>query len=174
MMSAIDFQRPDALTMRRTMGHFLTGVAVVTTRTGEESHGMTINSLTSISLEPPIVMIALNFNTRTGDAVEASRQFAISVLGAKQEAIARRFAVRGGERFEGGEFEYTTSGIPVVCGALAQLECSVIEKRVVGDHDVFFGEVTSCKDRDGEGLAFNAGKFGSFNDFGHDELPWMF
>jgi flavin reductase (DIM6/NTAB) family NADH-FMN oxidoreductase RutF len=168
------FAEPDELVMRRTMGRFLTGVAVITTKSGEELHGMTINSLTSISLKPPILMISLNFGTRTGEALLESGKFAISILGAKQESIARRFAVRGGERFDGGEFDLTDNGIPVIRGALSQADCTVVNQYDIGDHQVFFGQVTSCRDRDGEGLAFNAGKFGSFKDFGHDELPWLF
>jgi flavin reductase (DIM6/NTAB) family NADH-FMN oxidoreductase RutF len=156
------------------MGRFLTGVAVVTTKSGDEVHGMTINSLTSISLEPPILMVSLNFGARTTDAILESGRFAISILGAKQEAIARRFATRGGEHFEGGEFDYTASGMPVVKDALSQADCKVVNQYEIGDHQVFFGEVTTCRDRNGSGLAFNAGKFGSFNDFGHAELPWMF
>ncbi|MCU1520636.1 MAG: hpaC [Arthrobacter sp.] len=174
MTQPVTFAEPDELVMRRTMGRFLTGVAVITTKTGEELHGMTINSLTSISLKPPILMISLNFGTRTGEALLESGKFAISILGAKQESIARRFAVRGGERFDGGEFDLTDNGIPVIKGALSQADCTVVNQYDIGDHQVFFGQVTSCRDRDGEGLAFNAGKFGSFKDFGHDELPWMF
>ena len=74
------FTEPDEMMMRRTMGRFLTGVAVVTTEHEGEQHGMTINSLTSISLKPPILMVSLNFNTRTGDALLASGRFAISIL----------------------------------------------------------------------------------------------
>jgi flavin reductase (DIM6/NTAB) family NADH-FMN oxidoreductase RutF len=174
MIQPATFAEPDELVMRRTMGRFLTGVAVITTKSGEELHGMTINSLTSISLKPPILMISLNFGTRTGEALLESGKFAISILGAKQESIARRFAVRGGERFDGGEFDLTDNGIPVIKGALSQADCTVVSQYDIGDHQVFFGQVTRCRDRDGEGLAFNAGKFGSFKDFGHDELPWMF
>lgn len=174
MNRSLKFAEPDELVMRRTMGRFLTGVAVITTKSGDELHGMTINSLTSISLKPPILMISLNFGTRTGDALFESGKFAISILGAKQESIARRFAVRGGERFEGGEFDLTDNGLPVVRGALSQADCDVVHQYDIGDHQVFFGQVTTCRDRDGEGLAFNAGKFGSFKDFGHEELPWIF
>lgn len=175
MATTLKFAAPDGLAMRRTMGHFLTGVAVVTTAHEGEAHGMTINSLTSISLDPPILMISLNFNTRTGDALAQSGRFAISILGAKQESIARRFAARGGDRFgPDGEFEYTESGLPVIAGALSQADCEVVADYTIGDHQVYFGRVTSCRDREGEGLAFNAGKFGAFADFGHSEVPWRF
>lgn len=166
---------PTGLDMRNTMGRYLTGVAVVTAVDAAGAHhGSTISSLQSISLEPPILMLALNFGTRTGAALQEGGRFAISILGAKQEAIARRFAVRGGERFADGEFEGTPGGMPVVEGALAQAECVLHEHHVIGDHDVFFGRVTASRDRLGGPLAFLGGRFGDFRDFGHEELPWWF
>lgn len=165
-------QDPEPLTMRGSIGRFLTGVAVVTADDGREPAGMTINSLTSISLDPPIVMISLNFGTRTGDAIEDSDRYAVSILSSKQEAVARQFASRGGARFEAGTFDTAPSGLPAVQDALAQLDCRVVEKHTIGDHRVFFGRVEHCRDRDGSGLAFNAGKFGSFKDFGHEPVPW--
>lgn len=168
------FAVPEPLDMRRCMGHFLTGVAVVTTAADGEAHGMTISSLTSISLDPPVLMVSLNHGTRTSDALAASGSFAVSILGAKQEAVARRFAVRGGERFEGGSFDLTDGGLPVVQGALFQGECTVVQSHTVGDHQVYFGQVINCRDRDGEGLAFMGGRFGSFHDFQHDAMPWYF
>lgn len=173
-MSEIPHGVPDPLTMRRTMGRFLTGVAVITTEHADEQHGMTINSLTSISLDPPILMVSLNFHTRTGDAVLASGRFAISILAHKQEAVARQFATRGGARFEEGEFDETNGGLKVIRGALSQIECDVVHQYDIGDHQVFFGQVVGCRDREGTGLAFNAGKFGAFTDFHHDAVPWWF
>ncbi|WP_313811920.1 flavin reductase family protein [Glutamicibacter sp.] len=168
------FAVPDPLGMRQAMGRFLTGVAVVTTEHKGEGSGMTINSLTSISLEPPILMVSLNFNTRTGDAIRDGGRFAISILGSKQEAVARQFATRGGARFEAGSFDVTPGGLPVISEALSQLECKVVHQYDIGDHQVFFGQVTASRDRDGSGLAFNAGKFGSFEDFHHERAPWLF
>jgi flavin reductase (DIM6/NTAB) family NADH-FMN oxidoreductase RutF len=174
MALAAAFTQPDGLAMRRTMGRFLTGVAVVTTAHDGEASGLTINSLSSISLDPPILMISLNYNTRTGDAVLSSGKFAISILGVKQEAVARQFAVRGGARFEAGTFDTTPGGLPVIADALSQVECEVAHQYDIGDHQVFFGKVVACRDRDGDGLAFNAGKFGSFADFHHEQGPWLF
>lgn len=166
VLNTLNFAEPDALHMRRTMETFITGVAVVTTKAGGELHGMTINSLTSISLEPPILMISLNFNTRTGNALLHSGKFAISILGKNQESIARCFAARGAEHFVGGKFDFTDTGVPVVKDALAQAECTVVQQYDIGDHQVFFGQVTGCREREGQGLAFRAGKFGSFRHFG--------
>jgi flavin reductase (DIM6/NTAB) family NADH-FMN oxidoreductase RutF len=168
------FIEPDSSAMRRTMGRFLTGVAVVTADQGDEHVGMTISSLTSISLDPPILMISLNLDTRTGNAVIAAEKFAISILGVKQEGAARQFAVRGGARFEAGDFEETDGGLPVISGALAQAECKLVNQYTIGDHQVFFGQVVSSRYRDGDALAFYSGKFGSFHDFHHEAVPWMF
>lgn len=166
---------PDASVMRRTMGRFLTGVAVVTAVDADGApHGMTISSLQAISQDPPILMVALNFDTRTGAALASSDRFAVSILGSRQAAIAARFATRGGERFDGGEFETTPSGLPVVHGALAQAECVMHEHVVVGDHDVTFGRVVACRNRPGTPLAFYSGRFGDFVDAERDEVPWTF
>ncbi len=165
-------ENPEPLTMRRCIGRFLTGVAVVTAASEEEQVGMTINSLTSISLDPPILMISLNFGTRTGEAIESTDSFGISILRTKQETVARQFAAAGGARFEAGNFDELPSGLPAVGDAYAQFDCSVVEKLTVGDHRVFFGQVMHCRDQDGSGLSFNAGRFGEFKDFGHDPIPW--
>lgn len=174
MSLAAEFSTPDGLSMRNAMGHFLTGVAIVTTEHQGETSGMTINSLTSISLDPPILMISLNFDTRTGDGVLGSGKFAISILGVKQESVARQFASRGGERFTEGNFDTTPGGLPVIAEALAQLECDVVHQSIIGDHQVFFGQVSKARDRAGDGLAFNAGKFGKYLDLNHDAVPWIF
>lgn len=163
---------PEPRTMRRCVGRFLTGVAVVTANSDDEQVGMTINSLTSISLEPPIIMISLNFGTRTTDAIESRDAFAISILRTKQETVARQFATAGGARFDVGNFDTMPSGIPVVGEALAQIDCTVTQKLTVGDHRLFFGQVMHCRDQDGSGLSFNGGQFGEFRSFGHDPIPW--
>ncbi|MFE4543002.1 flavin reductase family protein [Arthrobacter sp. NPDC056727] len=80
----------------------------------------------------------------------------------------------GGNSAEDGEFESTEGGLSVIAGALSQAECRVVRQYDVGGHQVFFGQVVACRDRDGEGLAFNAGKFGSFRDLHHDAMPWTF
>lgn len=169
-----EFVTPDGMAMRQTMGHFLTGVAIITTEHESERSGMTISSLTSISLEPPILMISLNFDTRTLEGVIGSGRFAASILGVKQESVARQFASRGGERFADGSFDETPGGLPVITGSLAQLECEVVNDYIIGDHHVVFGQVVHSRDRKGSELVFNAGKFGSFNDFNHDAVPWIF
>lgn len=161
--------------MRRSMGRFITGVAVVSTGTSEDTWcGMTISSLTSISLDPAILMISLTHGSRTTDMVAAAGRFTVSILSARQEAVARHFATRGGARYENIDYEVGVYGLPMIKDAVVQAECRVHSSPHVGDHRVFFGEVENLRHRDGTGLVFNSGRFGDFHDFGHDEIPWWF
>jgi flavin reductase (DIM6/NTAB) family NADH-FMN oxidoreductase RutF len=161
--------------MRSSMGRFVTGVAVVSTGTSTETWcGMTISSLTSISLEPPILMISLTHGSRTTATVTDAQRFTVSILSARQEAVARHFATRGGARYENIEYDLGDYGLPMIKDALVQAECRVHSCPDIGDHRVFFGEVQNLRHRDGTGLIFNAGRFGDFHDFGHDQIPWWF
>lgn len=165
----------DPLTMRRTMGRFATGVAVVTTLddTGAP-HGMTVNSLTSVSLDPPMLLVCFNHGARTATAIATTGRFAVSILAARQEPIARRFATRAADHFEGLPLTYGTHQVPVVPDALAHLECTVDRSLESGDHTVVFGLVHCACDRDGQPLAFLGGRFGDYTDRGHDPMPWFF
>lgn len=169
------FHAPTPTDMRRSMGRFTTGVAVVSADDGTDGpSGMTISSLTSISLEPAILLVSLTHGSRTTEALEAAGTFAVSILGSRQEALARRFATRGGARFEELPCDRSRSGLPLIKDALVQLECQVHSAHDIGDHRVFYGEVTDMRWRDGTGLVFYSGRFGNFHDFGHDEVPWHF
>lgn len=165
----------DPLTMRRTMGRFATGVAVVTTldATGTP-HGMTINSLTSVSLDPPMLLVSFNHGARTAAAITTSGRFAVSILSARQEPLARRFATRAADHFAGLPLTYGPHQVPVVPDALAHLDCTVERSLEAGDHTVVFGLVHRTCDRDGQPLAFLGGGFGDYTDRGHDPMPWFF
>lgn len=161
--------------MRRSMGRFVTGVAVVSTGTSPDDWcGMTISSLTSISLDPAILMISLTEGSRTTDMVGAAGRFTVSILSSRQEAVARHFATRGGARYESIEYDVGEFGLPMIKDSLVQAECVVDSAPVVGDHTVFFGQVENLRFREGSGLVFSSGRFGDFHDFGHDEMPWLF
>ncbi len=169
------FRTSNPTDMRRSMGRFTTGVAIVTSGNEDDVCGMTISSLTSISLDPPILMVSLTEGGRTTDMVSATGRFAISILSCRQEAIARHFATRGGARFR--DFivcEYGEYKMPMIKDALVQAECHVHSAHDIGDHRVFFGEVENLRFRDGNGLVFYSGRFGDFRDFGHDEMPWFY
>ncbi|MEU5848360.1 flavin reductase family protein [Saccharopolyspora shandongensis] len=173
-MSLPAFQAANAVDMRTSMGRFTTGVAIVTSGSGDQACGMTISSLTSICLDPAILLISLTEGSRTTDMVTGTGRFAVSILGARQEAIARRFATRGGARFEGLDCEHGEFGLPMIKDALVQAECDVHSAHDVGDHQVVYGLVRNLRCREGAGLAFYSGRFGDFHDFGHEEMPWIF
>lgn len=161
--------------MRRTMGRFATGVAVITTLDLDGTpHGMTVNSLTSVSLDPPLILVCFGRGARTADAVSRSGRFAASVLASRQEPIARRFASKGDNHFEGLRLNFGDHQVPVVPEALAHIECTVNLAFDAGDHLVVIGEVQRACHQEGRPLAFLDGRFGDYTDRGHDPLPWYF
>ncbi|MGH8995719.1 MAG: flavin reductase family protein [Acidimicrobiales bacterium] len=165
----------DTTGMREAMGRFATGVSVVTALAeGGAPHGMTVNSLTSVSLDPPLILVSLMPAARTTAAVTASGRFAVSVLAARQETIARRFATPGDDHFVGLPLTYGDHRVPVVPDALAHVECTVNDAFDAGDHVIVLGAVERLCFRDGEPLAFFGGHFGDYRDRGHDPMPWFF
>lgn len=173
-MTSSTFDTPNPLSMRQSMATLTSGVCVVSAHSHDGSAcGMTINSMTSVSLDPAVLLVSLTLSARTTTAIRDTGKFAVSVLNSDQEDIALRFAARSGARFEGIHYEAGASGLPVIAGALAQLDCRVRSHHVVADHRVFFGDVTGLRWRKGPGLAFAAGRFGSFRSHS-DDVHWLF
>jgi flavin reductase (DIM6/NTAB) family NADH-FMN oxidoreductase RutF len=164
----------DPLVMRRTMGRFATGVAVITTEHDGVPHGMTVNSLTSVSLEPPLLLVCFNKGARSADAVVDAGRFAVNILSSRQQAIALRFAQRGEDHFAGLDLEYDGHRVPVVPRALAHLDCDVDRILDAGDHTVVLGAVTDVCTRDGDPLGFYGGRFGDVVPYGHEPEHWFF
>jgi flavin reductase (DIM6/NTAB) family NADH-FMN oxidoreductase RutF len=154
--------------LRDAVGHFATGVTVVTAR---DEHGTgvgaTVNSMTSVSLDPPLVLICLQKTSRTLAALMASRNFAINVLKHDQETLARRFAApETSTMMEGAAEPLTDSGPPRLRDALATLECAVHDLADGGDHRIVVGRVTAVEHRDHhiEPLLFYRGRFTLITD----------
>ncbi|GAA3664369.1 hypothetical protein GCM10022237_25580 [Nocardioides ginsengisoli] len=164
----------DPMAMRQAMGRFATGVAVITTEHDGIPHGMTVNSLTSVSLDPPLLLVCFNHGARTAEAAVASGRFVVNVLSRRQQAIALRFAARGEDHFAGLELEYAEHRVPVVPKALAHLECDVERVVEAGDHTIVFGAVIGLDARDGEPLGFFGGKFSDVQQHGHEPERWFF
>jgi flavin reductase (DIM6/NTAB) family NADH-FMN oxidoreductase RutF len=154
-------ERVDALAFRRVMAHFPTGVSVVTTEEGGARHGMTANSVTSVSLEPVILLVCLAREARTAGAVQRRGRFAVNLLRDDQEPISRLFAQRGGDHFEGLEVEDGPDGLPLLPGSLAHVVCRVSAIVPAGDHDVVFGDVEECRVNGGNPLLFFLGGYRS-------------
>ena len=128
---------------RQLLGRFATGVSVVTTRgPAGQPLGMTASSLASVSLEPPLLLVAVDRKNDMHDALRAAPHFAINILTADQEAVSRRFADVDPNRFEGVGYREGRYGVPLLNDALAHIECDMHGAVPGGDHTVFFGLVT--------------------------------
>jgi flavin reductase (DIM6/NTAB) family NADH-FMN oxidoreductase RutF len=146
---------PDGKAMRRVLGRFATGITVVTVG-GAKPHGMTANAFTSVSLDPPLVLVCVQRTALLHKALQESRAFAVSMLAAHQEREARIFANHHRPRIE--EFAAVEvapgpySGAPLLCDALAWMECELTSIYKGGDHSIFIGQVQTL----GQGTAQDA------------------
>lgn len=155
-------QVADRHSFRAAMSRFATGVAVLTTCHEGQRFGMTVNSLTSVSLDPCQVLVCVNRGSATGEAIKASGAFALSLLDRLQQDVARSFAGRDASRFESTACSAGLAGLPLVEGALATLSCRVADVVVSGDHEIVIGDVLECSQRNGEPLVFFGGSYGGF------------
>lgn len=146
---------------RRILGRFATGVAVVTTTgLGDLPVGLTVNSFTSVSLDPPLILWCLRRESSTAPDFLRSTHFAVNVLGDSQRAIAEQFATStGAQRFAGVDWRPGPAGVPVLTGTVATLLCRRARSVPAGDHVVLFGEVTGAESGPGAPLGFVDGSF---------------
>lgn len=155
---------------REVVGHFGSGVTVVTTRDGTTDYGTTASSVASLSLQPPMMVVCLNEESATGQAVHDSGIFVINVLSRPQTDLARRFAVKGGDKFSTVGYERGQLGAPLLSGALAHIECQVTARVAGGSHTVLLGEVQNAVALEGDPLVYYRGSFGGFALAGGDAL----
>jgi flavin reductase (DIM6/NTAB) family NADH-FMN oxidoreductase RutF len=144
---------------RGCVGEFATGVAVVTAEHERFSAGMTLNSFTSVSLEPLLVLVSLGNGSRTLHATSASGRFAVSILQRGQRDVALDFS-EPGALFPSRHVEHDREGFLPVSGAAAVLRCRVERIEPAGDHALVLGEVVSIAHGGGEPLVFHRGRFG--------------
>ena len=157
----------DPVQFRHAMGHFATGVTVLTTEHEGRLHGMTANSVTSVSLDPLLILVCLMREARTALAIQQAKRFAVNILGEHQEDLSKRFARPGQDHFEGLELLEGPHGLPLLPGCLAYLACQVTELVQAGDHDVVFAEVDHCE------VSANGGSPLLFFQGGYRKLPGM-
>lgn len=154
----------DPFEFRRVLGHWATGVAVVTSCDADGSpRGFTANAFTSLSLDPPLVLVCVDRAGNSHDCIREAGVFAVSVLGAGEEALARRFAdPDDGDRFDGITPANAATGAPVLEDALAWVDCRVAHEYPGGDHTIFVGEVLAAGAVQGDPLIFYGGGYGRF------------
>jgi flavin reductase (DIM6/NTAB) family NADH-FMN oxidoreductase RutF len=157
----------DPIEFRNVMGQFATGVTVITTVHDEELHGMTANSVTSVSLDPLLILVCLMREARTALAIQNSKRLAVNILGAHQEELSQRFARAGQDHFDGLDLVEGPHGLPFLPDCLAYLTAQVTQVVEAGDHDVVFAEVDHCR------VSPNGGAPLLFFQGGYRKLPGM-
>jgi flavin reductase (DIM6/NTAB) family NADH-FMN oxidoreductase RutF len=159
----------DEARFRQVLGHFATGVTVVTAIGGDDDGrgpvGLSVNSFTSVSIDPPLVAFCVGRSSSTWPRIRTRGRFTVNILSADQEAVSRRFASSsaGVDRFEGIGWHPSPSGSPVVEGALAWIDATVETEHDAGDHVLVIGRVTGLDVvREGGPLVFYRGGYGRF------------
>ncbi|HWU11836.1 MAG TPA: flavin reductase family protein [Streptomyces sp.] len=151
---------PSSEDFRHVIGHFLSGVTVVTTTLDGTDFGTTASAVTSLCLEPPMVVLCLNRTSSTSQAVSMAGRFALNMLDEDGGPLATRFATKGSDKFDGVGTTRSSAGLPLLPSSLAWLEAEVTEAVTMGTHTVFMGRVLSAEARPGRPLAYFRGRFG--------------
>jgi flavin reductase (DIM6/NTAB) family NADH-FMN oxidoreductase RutF/DNA-binding GntR family transcriptional regulator len=167
-MTAVSPAAFDGTVFRRVISNFMSGVVVITTTHDGVPHGMTVSAVSSLSLDPPMLLVCLNASSATQEAVRAAGRFAVNILAEHQGHVAEQFARPGAEdKFTGLALRDGSTGVPVLPGALATVECRVVEVVSGGTHRVFLAEAVHAEATEGSPLAYFRGRFGKF-ELGQD------
>jgi flavin reductase (DIM6/NTAB) family NADH-FMN oxidoreductase RutF len=151
--------------LRQVMGHFATGVTIITTFNKDgQMHGLTANAFTSVSLEPPLLLISVDKKAESYPAFEESKVFTVNILADEQEALSRKFAVSGGNKFEGVAYRRGANGTAILDGTLAHIECTLYAAYEGGDHSLYLGEIQEAEVREGKPLVFYRGGYRAIGD----------
>jgi len=145
---------------KRACGRFPTGVTIASVLDPQGTpHGLTVSSFTSVSLEPPLVLICLGHEVTSIDLFRASAYFGISVLKEDQCELSQHFARKGHDRFNGLPWQRGATGVPLLKGVLATMECQVEQRVTAGDHDVFIAKMVHAQVSEGEPLIHFASRY---------------
>jgi 3-hydroxy-9,10-secoandrosta-1,3,5(10)-triene-9,17-dione monooxygenase reductase component len=153
---------PDARSFRDALGRFATGVAFVTAAPDGEPAGLIVNSLTSVSLEPPLVSFSPSRSSLTWSRMRRTGRFGVNVLGRQHEPFVARATPAGADRFAALDWEPGRAGVPLLTDALASLECEIVAEHPAGDHSIVVGHVDDLSlSPNRDPLVFFAGDFGT-------------
>lgn len=154
------------LDFRRVCGRFATGVVIATVRDAQMNpHGMTINSFTSVSLEPPLILLCVDHRASLLQYFRAHTHFGVNILREDQRELADHFARKGHDRFGSVEWHPGETGVPLLPHVLATLECSRKQRVTAGDHDIVIGEVLHARVHEGHPLVYFASRYRALRDF---------
>ncbi len=150
----------DSREIRDIMAHFATGVTVVTTRDGAGSpFGLTVNAFTSLSLNPPLVVVCIDKAAQCYSCFEESKVFAVNVLSEDQEELSSRFATKGIEKFGEIKWHRGENNVPLLDGSIGTIECKIVNSYEGGDHTIYLGEIVSANATEDRPLLFFKGKY---------------
>jgi 3-hydroxy-9,10-secoandrosta-1,3,5(10)-triene-9,17-dione monooxygenase reductase component len=153
---------PDSGAFRAALGRFATGVAFVTAAPGGEPAGLIVNSLASVSLEPPLVSFCPARSSITWSRMRRTGYFGVNILGRRHEQFARAATPPGTDRFAAIDWSPGAHGAPLLDGALATLECEIVAEHPAGDHWIVVGRVVGARIGAAAGpLVFFSGEFGT-------------
>ena len=149
---------PDSRALRSALGQFATGITVVTTRAGNGAFvGLTVNSFSGLSLEPPLILWSLRCSSPSLPVFEAADRFVVNVLAEAQVEVSRRFASPQADKFEGVAHAENAWGLPLLHGASAWFECRTVSRQIAGDHCLFIAVVERFTLSEAAPLLFHAG-----------------
>lgn len=150
----------DKAALRLALGQFATGVTIVTTLASDDMPiGVTANSFNSVSLNPPMVLWSLSASAFSRTAFEAAGHFCVHVLTAAQEALSRKFATQGSDKFRDLHWDRGLGSVPMLKEYVARFQCRKAHQFPVGDHIVFVGEVIDFNRADSRPLVFHGGRY---------------
>lgn len=148
---------------RSVLGHFATGVTIVSALDGDQPVGLSVNSFTSVSLDPPLVAFCAAKGSTTWPRIRDTGRFTVNVLAEHQEELSRVFATRGADKFRGLGWTPAPSGAPIIDGVLAWVDCDIEAEHDAGDHVLVIGRVRDLDVADeGSPLIFYRGGYGRF------------
>ena len=152
----------DQARFREVLGHFATGITIVTATDDGEPVGFSCQSFAALSLDPPMVILAPAKSSTNWPRIARAGSFCVNILGEHQEAVCRAFAVSGGEKFDGVDWSPGITGSPLIDGSLATVECTLGAIYEGGDHELVTGHVVDMEIGKGAPLIFYRAGFGRF------------
>lgn len=145
---------------RAALGRFASGVTILTMRDAAgKDHGMTATAFSSLSLDPPLVLVCVDRAASMAGPLEQASHLAVNLLSAGQEELSRQFAQQDADRFAGVALRRGTAHLPLLDGALAHLECRIQARHPGGDHVIIVGEVLAAAANDGPALVYHRGQY---------------
>lgn len=149
---------------RHIISHLGSGVSVITVRHNEQDYGITASAVCSVSLDPPMLLVCVNQNTGTQQALMQAKSFNVHILGKHQADLALQFARAHTDKFQNLEYTYGELGNPLLPNVVAQIECRLFKEIGAGTHSIFVGEIYQAQVNDFEPLMYVKGNFGEFNN----------